>query len=108
MKTTQRSPDFRKTLLKELREPEFAALYLNEHAVYQGKLRQELLLEALMDVIEVHGVSGLAEDAGLSRRTLYAAFSKSGNPRLQTLLAVLEKLGIGLKFTTRKGRRSGT
>lgn len=43
------------------------------------------------------GVAGVAEATGLSRETLYRTLSRSGNPRLSTLLAVMRAAGVRLK-----------
>jgi probable addiction module antidote protein len=36
----------------------------------------------------------LAKDAGVSRETLYKAFSEGGNPTLETLSGVMRALGL--------------
>ena len=41
-------------------------------------------------------MSVLAERTGLSRETLYRTLSKNGNPRLDTLTAILGALGLRL------------
>jgi hypothetical protein len=38
----------------------------------------------------------LAKDTGITREGLYKAFSKDGNPRLDTVLKVLHALGLKL------------
>lgn len=43
------------------------------------------------------GVSGIAAYTGLSRETLYRTLSRSGNPRLSTLLAVIRAAGVRLR-----------
>lgn len=43
------------------------------------------------------GVARIAETTGLSRETLYRTLSRSGNPRLSTLLAVMRAAGVRLK-----------
>lgn len=42
------------------------------------------------------GVAALAEKTGLSRETLYRTLSKKGNPRLDTLAAILAAYGLRL------------
>jgi probable addiction module antidote protein len=52
---------------------------------------------ALRTVAEaVGGMAALAEKTGLSRETLYRTLSLSGNPRLDTLAAVLAAFGLRL------------
>jgi probable addiction module antidote protein len=53
------------------------------------------------------GVAALAEKTGLSRETLYRTLSKKGNPRLDTLTAILAAYGLRLSVRTcRIGTRS--
>lgn len=40
------------------------------------------------------GMTQLSRDAGISRRALYKALSKDGDPRLSTLTSVLSALGV--------------
>lgn len=52
---------------------------------------------ALRTVAEAAGgIAALAEKTGLSRETLYRTLSKKGNPRLDTLVAILSAYGLRL------------
>lgn len=51
---------------------------------------------ALRTVAEAVGMTALAERTCLSRETLYRTLSKDGNPRLDTLAALLDALGLRL------------
>jgi probable addiction module antidote protein len=52
---------------------------------------------ALRTVAEaLGGMAVLAERTGLSRETLYRTLSERGNPRLDTLTALLEAFGLRL------------
>ncbi|BAL25601.1 putative transcriptional regulator [Azoarcus sp. KH32C] len=54
-------------------------------------------LLALRTVAEAYGGLGaVAEQAGISRESLYRALSPKGNPTLRTLLAVLKTVGLRL------------
>lgn len=44
----------------------------------------------------VGGMTALAEKTGLSRETLYRTLSNKGNPRLDTLAAILAAFGLRL------------
>ena len=44
----------------------------------------------------VGGMAALAEKTGLSRETLYRTLSEKGNPRLDTLIAILAAFGLRL------------
>lgn len=67
---------------------------------------------ALRTVAEaVGGMAALADRTGLSRETLYRTLSPRGNPRLDTLAALLD--AFGLRLTVRpakvgKGRNDAT
>ena len=54
----------------------------------------------------VGGMAALARKTGLSRETLYRTLSKRGNPRLDTLAAILAAFGLRLTVRTRTGRAS--
>ena len=53
------------------------------------------------------GIASLARRTGLSRETLYRTLSEKGNPRLDTLTAILEAFGLRLAVAAapRKPRR---
>jgi probable addiction module antidote protein len=58
----------------------------------------------------VGGMTALADKTGLSRETLYRTLSERGNPRLDTLAAILAAFGLRLTvMPTHKSRarRSG-
>ena len=50
----------------------------------------------------VGGMTALANKAGLSRETLYRTLSERGNPRLDTLTAILAAFGLRLSVKPRK------
>lgn len=83
-------------IVQELRDnPEFAAEYLR--AAIEDTDEPRVLLLALRQIAEARGVAKVAKAAGVERESLYRALSKSGNPRLSTLVAVTR--AIGLKLT---------
>lgn len=85
-----------KAIVQELRDnPEFAAEYLR--AAIEDTDEPRVLLLALRQIAEARGVAKVAKAAGVERESLYRALSKSGNPRLSTLVAVTR--AIGLKLT---------
>jgi probable addiction module antidote protein len=59
------------------------------------------IASALGDVARSKGMSDIARKAGLGRQALYSALSKSGNPTLETLVAVLSALGLELSVQKR-------
>ncbi len=54
------------------------------------------IAKALGVVARAKGMSEIAKKTGFSREQLYRSFSAAGNPRLKTILAVLQATGIEL------------
>lgn len=79
-----------KHLYEELKDPHFAAIYLNECL----KDDKEVFLQALHDVAKTYGVSAIAKKANLNRESLYKMFK--GNPRMDTLEVFLKAIGLTL------------
>ena len=73
--------------------PEAIAAYL-ETAIEEDNAA--LLTHALGVVARAHGMSKLADEAGVTREALYKALSTDGDPRLSTFLGVLKGLGLRL------------
>jgi probable addiction module antidote protein len=46
-------------------------------------------------VARAKDMAQIARETGLSRESLYRAFSEKGNPTLKTLLAIMKSLNIG-------------
>jgi probable addiction module antidote protein len=87
--------NFETELLKDLRDPGYAAEYLTA-ALEEG---EDVLLLAIRDVVQAQiGMAPLAQATGLNRENLYDMLSEEGNPRLSSLLAILQKLGIEIRF----------
>ncbi|GHE70007.1 transcriptional regulator [Camelimonas fluminis] len=56
------------------------------------------IAHAIGIVARARGMSKIAEDAGLSRESLYRALSQKGDPRLSTLLGVVKAMGMKLSI----------
>ena len=86
---------YREDLVKRLRNPKYAATYLNTALMDDDPA---VFLIALKDVADAQGESmaRIAKKAHLNRESLYRTLSKGGNPRLYTLHALLEALGFHL------------
>jgi len=89
-------------LLKRLKDHEYAVDYLNAVLEDEGADQRERFLLALRDVAKAYGMTSLAEDTELAREAMYRALSKEGNPRLATLLSLLDTLDLRLSVTTKK------
>ena len=85
--------NYREYLLEQLRDPEEAAAYLN--AVLEDA-DEPVLMIALRDVVDSLGVSKVSKMAGLNRESLYRMLTEQGNPRLSSLAALLNALGLRL------------
>jgi len=57
---------------------------------------------ALRTAADVLGMAELARRTGLNRKTLYRTLSETGNPRLDTLAAILDAFGLRLNVQPRK------
>ena len=91
------SKPFDETLHRMLKDPELAALYL-EDCLEDGDM--ELFTMALRNVADARGgMSYLAQVTHLSRETLYRTLSKDGNPRLDTLHKILGAMGLRIGIT---------
>jgi probable addiction module antidote protein len=97
---------YRETLLNALKNPDDAADYLNA-CLEDSDVRVFLL--ALRDVADARGgMRTLACDTRLNRESLYRMLSKSGNPSLDSLAAVLHACGLRLavqSITPRRGKK---
>lgn len=56
-----------------------------------------LLPDALGAVARSRGMSAVAEETGLGRESLYKSLSSNGNPRLSTLIKVLDVFDLRLQ-----------
>src|SRR5258708_6543904 len=102
---SKRTSNFKNFVIDQLKDPIFAAAYLNEHYGFRGPGRKEHLLEAIKNVVEAQGFSKLARESGIPRRTLYKAFSKEGNPTVETLLTLFDTIGVSIRFDTEKTKK---
>lgn len=82
-----------------LSDPSCAARYLSQCAA-EG--REELLVGLRTVAQASGGINHLAELTELNRESLYKMLSEEGNPRLSSVLAMLDVLGIGLEFRQRE------
>ena len=69
--------NFESDLMEKLRDPKFASNYIMAAIVDND---MDFLPIALGDVAKAHGISKLAEETGINRRTLYKVFDEKGHP----------------------------
>lgn len=102
----KRVKKYEESLDQSLKDPKEAAAYLNVHLQEDEEDSEELFLLALRDVARAYGVSDIAEQAGLGRESLYKALSKGGNPKLTSLRAVLDSMGLRLNVEPKAKKAS--
>lgn len=56
----------------------------------------DVFLAAVRDVARARGMAQLAKDAGLGRESLYKALTPGAKPRYDTILRLLQALGVKL------------
>ena len=105
-KPTPKTESYRENLLESLKNPDEAAQYLN--ACLEDEDARVFLM-ALRDVADAHGgVRAVSSAAQLNRESLYRMLSRSGNPSLESLAAVLSACGLRLAVQSagpRRGKR---
>ena len=55
------------------------------------------LLEAIGNIAKAKGMAQIAADTGLGRESLYKSFQAGSKPRIDTVLKVLNSLGVKLQ-----------
>jgi len=82
-----------------LENEEDVIAYLNA-ALEDGDL--SLLNEVLGNIARWRGMTEIADKTGLGRESLYKSLSKSGNPRFETVLKVVNALGYRFELVALK------
>ncbi len=100
---SKKSRSFDETLAENLKTPEEMAVYLDE--ALENGTKDDFLL-AIQDIMKLVGVSKVAKDAGVGRESMYKTFRENGNPKLDTLEALLHALGLRLSVQPEKGERA--
>jgi len=96
--------NYKADLLKELQDPEMAALYLDDVLKSED---QAAFLIALRDVVTAFGgATAIARQAHVQRESLYKALSERGNPRFSTLQGILKPLGVRLTCVPMVSKRA--
>jgi probable addiction module antidote protein len=80
---------------EHLRTPREMAAYL-EACLVEANGDAAFIAKALGDIARAKGMARVARDAGLSRESLYKALSGDRSPSFDTILKVVEALGLSL------------
>ena len=88
--------NYKEHLHERLKKPKEAAEYLSA-AIDDDD--PGVFLIALKDVTDAYGrMNKLSMQSSLNRQSLYKALSKSGNPKLLSILAILSALGMEISI----------
>ena len=87
---------------EHLRTPREMAAYL-EACLEEANGDAAFVAKALGDIARAKGMARVARNAGLSRESLYKALSGDRSPSFDTILKVIEALGIKLHATPANG-----
>ena len=86
-------------LIEDLKNPREATAYLNA-ALEEGD--KDAFILALRDVLEAHGgMTKIAQYAKMNRVSLYKMLSKKGNPEFESILSLLNAVGIKFQVTSK-------
>lgn len=87
---------------EHLRTPEEMAAYL-EACIEEANGDAAFIAKSLGDIARAKGMTQVARDSGLSRESLYKALSGERSPGFDTILKVVEALGIELHAVPVRG-----
>lgn len=90
-----RTKTSRYDVAEHLRTPEEMAAYL-EACLEEANGDATFIAKALGDIARAKGMSQVAREAGLSRESLYKALSGERSPGFDTILKVINALGLKL------------
>ncbi len=87
---------------EHLRTPKEMAAYL-EACLEEADGDAAFIAKALGDIARAKGMAQIARATGLSRESLYKALSGQRSPRFDTILKVIEALGLRLRAEASEG-----
>lgn len=90
------SVDYREALVEALRNNEEEQMLYLKATLEDNWDAPEAFLLSLKTIAEARGFKNFAEEAGLSRESLYRTLSSDGNPKLDTVFKMLHALGMKL------------
>ena len=87
---------------EHLRTPKEMAAYL-EACLEEADGDAAFIAKALGDIARAKGMAEIARDTGLSRESLYKALSGERSPGFDTILKVIDALGLRLHAEASEG-----
>lgn len=95
--------DYRKDLIRDLKDPLEASAYLNA-ALEAGD--KEAFLMALKNVLEAQGsLTDISRETEINRVSLYKMLSRKGNPGFENILRLLQTAGIRFQVVPKTARK---
>ena len=96
--------DYQEHLLIKLRNEEFASAYLSEALADEDPRMFLLALKNVVDAQRNITTDDLAKQTKLTRMSLHRIMSNKGNPKLSSLISLLNAVGLQLSIqpSTRK------
>jgi len=82
-------------LYKRLKDPQYAAGYLNA-VLDDPHAKISTFLLAVADVARAHGMKDVAEKAEFHRVGLHKMLRKKGNPEFRSILKILKAVHLGI------------
>jgi probable addiction module antidote protein len=92
------------SLIDDLKNPEFAAAYLEE--VLRECSIPSFLLAVKNVVIANGGIKKVAKNSKRGRESMYKSLSQSGNPRFSTVNSILSEVGLQLSIVPISKRKT--
>ena len=89
-----------------LGDPPYAVEYLKSCIEESAADMPEVVLTALKNIADVHGMTWLARQTHIPRQTLYQMLSKEGNPSIRAFLSIISNLGLRISFVPEKQRNT--
>lgn len=93
-KKTIKSKPYDDKLLEDLKDNEFATIYLNSCINGLSDDDFEVFFSALSTVVKARGVSKVAENGGITRDALYKVFKSHKNPTVISFRKILNAIGL--------------
>ena len=85
-------------LREDLKDPKFAAEYLQACVEQSAIDMPEVVLEAIREIADVRGMAWVAKEIGVDRTALYRMLSRDGNPSIRNFMAILNQMGLQMTF----------
>lgn len=98
--------NYREALIEALRNNEKEQLQYLRATLEDDWDSPEAFLLCLKTIAEARGFKKFAEEAGLSRESLYRTLSADGNPKIETVFKLVHALGMKLSVEPIKKKAS--